>query len=134
MIVTDPIADYLTRLRNAIQAKHRVVDIPSSKIKKAITEILYDQGYILKYKFDDEAGKQGIISIALKYEPTTKRPVIRELGRISRPGLRQYASHKDLPKVINGLGIAVVSTSKGVMTDKQARKENLGGEVICYVY
>ncbi|MEZ4909453.1 MAG: 30S ribosomal protein S8 [Saprospiraceae bacterium] len=134
MIVTDPIADYLTRIRNAQQAGHKVVEIPSSRIKKAITEILYDQGYILKYKFDDEAGKQGVISIAIKYEPLTKRPVIRELGRISRPGLRQYSGSKDLPKVINGLGIAIISTSKGVMTDKQARKENLGGEVICYVY
>lgn len=134
MIVTDPIADYLTRIRNAQQAGHKVVEIPSSKIKKAITEILYNQGYILKYKFDDAAGKQGVISIAIKYEPTTKRPVIRELGRISRPGLRQYSGAKELPKVINGLGIAIVSTSKGVMTDKQARKENLGGEVICYVY
>jgi small subunit ribosomal protein S8 len=133
MIVTDPIADYLTRIRNAQKAGHKIVEIPSSNIKKGITEILYDQGYILKYKFDDEAGKQGIISIALKYD-TSKRPVIRELGRISRPGLRQYASAEELPKVINGLGIAIISTSKGLMTDKKARQNHIGGEVLCYVY
>jgi small subunit ribosomal protein S8 len=133
MIVTDPIADYLTRIRNAQKAGHKIVEIPSSKIKKGITEILYDQGYILKYKFDDEAGKQGIISIALKYD-SSKKPVIRELGRISRPGLRQYSSAEELPKIINGLGIAIVSTSKGLMTDKQARQNHIGGEVICYVY
>jgi small subunit ribosomal protein S8 len=134
MIVTDPIADYLTRIRNAQMAGHKIVEIPSSNMKKAITQILYDSGYILKYKFDDEAGKQGIISIALKYDAATKKPVIRELGRISRSGLRQYAHVEGLPKIINGLGIAIISTSKGVMTDKQARKENVGGEVICYVY
>lgn len=134
MIVTDPIADFLTRIRNAQQAKHRTVDIPASKLKKSLTEILYDQGYILKYKFDDEAGKQGLIKIAIKYNPTTNEPVIRKLGRISKPGLRKYASSKDLPRIINGLGIAIVSTSKGIMTDKQARKENVGGEVLCYVY
>jgi small subunit ribosomal protein S8 len=115
-------------------AGHKVVDIPSSKMKKAITEILYDHGYILKYKFDDEAGKQGVISIALKYDPATKKPVIRELGRLSTSGLRQYSGSKEMPKIINGLGIAIVSTSRGLMTDKQARKENLGGELICYVY
>jgi small subunit ribosomal protein S8 len=134
MIVTDPIADYLTRIRNAQQAGHKVVEIPSSNIKKAITAILYENGYILKYKFDDEAGKQGIISIALKYDVVTKKPVIRELGRISKSGLRQYAGATEIPKVINGLGIAIVSTSKGLMTDKQARKENVGGELLCYIY
>lgn len=133
MIVTDPIADYLTRIRNAQKAGHKVVEIPSSKLKKGITEILYDQGYILKYRFDDEAGKQGIISIALKYD-SARRPVIRELGRISRPGLRQYSSAEELPKIINGLGIAIVSTSKGLMTDKQARQNHIGGEILCYVY
>ncbi|MCZ2100582.1 MAG: 30S ribosomal protein S8 [Chitinophagales bacterium] len=134
MIVTDPIADYLTRLRNAQMAGHKVVEIPSSNMKKAITEILYDQGYILKYKFDDNAGKQGIISIALKYDPITKKPIIRELKRVSKSGLRQYAGVKDLQYVISGLGIAIISTSQGVMTDKKARDLNIGGEVLCYVY
>jgi len=134
MIVTDPIADYLTRLRNAQQAGHKVVEIPSSNMKKAITEILYHQGYILKYKFDDAAGKQGVISIALKYNPMTKQPVIRELKRVSRSGLRQYSGVKELPRVINGLGIAIISTSQGVMTDKKARELNIGGEVLCYIY
>ena len=134
MVTTDPIADYLTRIRNAQQAKHRIVEIPASKMKKSITEILYDQGYILKYKFDDDAGKQGIIKIALKYDPATKKPVIQKLGRISRPGLREFRKANELPRIINGLGIAIVSTSKGVMTNKQARAENVGGEVVCYVY
>jgi small subunit ribosomal protein S8 len=134
MVVTDPIADYLTRLRNAQMAGHKVVEIPSSNMKKAITEILYDQGYILKYKVDDSAGKQGIITIALKYDPITKAPVIRELKRVSKSGLRQYSGVKELPHVISGLGIAVISTSKGVMTDKKARELNVGGEVLCYVY
>ncbi len=134
MATTDPIADYLTRIRNAMQARHRVVEIPSSKMKKSITEILYDQGFIHKYRFDDSAGKQGVISIALKYDKATKEPIIRKMGRVSRPGLRKYSSVDELPRVINGLGVAIVSTSKGVMTDKQARKENVGGEVICYVY
>lgn len=134
MIVTDPIADFLTRIRNAQMAGHKVVEIPSSNMKKAITEILYENGYILKYKFDDAAGKQGVISIALKYDPVNKKPVIRELGRISTSGLRQYAGAQNLPKIINGLGIAIISTSKGLMTDKQARRENLGGELICYIY
>ena len=134
MVVTDPIADYLTRIRNAQQAGHRIVEIPASKMKKSITEILYDQGYILKYKFDDDAGKQGIIKIALKYDPSTKKPVIRKLGRISRPGLRDFKKANALPRIINGLGIAIVSTSKGIMTNKQARTENVGGEVVCYVY
>ena len=132
--MTDPIADYLTRIRNAQQARHRVVEIPSSRMKKSITEILYDSGYILKYKFDDAAGKQGVISIALKYDPITKIPVIQKLGRISKPGLRQYVKSTGIPRIINGLGIAIVSTSHGLMTGQIARKENLGGEVICYVY
>ncbi|MEO0734414.1 MAG: 30S ribosomal protein S8 [Bacteroidota bacterium] len=136
MAVTDPIADFLTRIRNAQIAGHRVVVIPASKTKKRMTEILYDQGYILKYKFDDEAGKgkQGEISIALKYDRDSKQPVIRKLIRVSKPGLRQYVKADALPRVINGLGIAIVSTSHGLMTDKQARKENVGGEVLCYVY
>jgi len=136
MAVTDPIADFLTRIRNAQIAGHRVVVIPASKTKKRMTEILYDQGYILKYKFDDEAGKgkQGEISIALKYDKESKSPVIRKLIRVSKPGLRQYVKADALPRVINGLGIAIVSTSHGLMTDKQARKDNVGGEVLCYVY
>lgn len=134
MAVTDPIADYLTRIRNAQQARHRIVEIPASNMKKGITEILYDQGYILKYKFDDEAGKQGLIKIALKYDSRTKQPVIQKLGRHSTPGLRKYVKSTEIPRTINGLGINIVSTSKGVMTDKQARKENLGGELICYIY
>ena len=133
MAVTDPIADYLTRIRNAQQAGHRIVEIPASKEKKAITEILYNNGYILKYKFDDEAGKHGVIKIALKYDPISKLPIIRELNRVSRPGLRQYRKASDLPKVINGLGIAIISTSHGIMSDKQARNENVGGEVLCYI-
>lgn len=133
MALTDPIADYLTRIRNAQKAGHRVVEIPSSKMKRGVTEILYDQGYILKYKFDEE-GPQGTIKIALKYDRLTKEPVIKKLGRISTPGLRKYSGAKDLPRIINGLGIAIVSTSRGLMTNKQAKKENVGGEVICYVY
>lgn len=134
MITTDPIADYLTRIRNAQKAGHRTVDIPSSNLKKTLTEILYDQGYILKYKFDDTDGHQGTIKIAIKYDQNTNEPVIRKLGRISKPGLRKYSSSKDLPRIINGLGVAIISTSKGLMTDKQARNENVGGEVLCYVY
>lgn len=136
MAVTDPIADYLTRIRNAQIAGHRVVDIPASNLKKRITEILYDNGFILKYKFADDEGKgsQGVIKIALKYDPMTRKPVIRELQRISKPGLRKFSKSDELPRVINGLGIAIISTSKGVMTDKQARAENVGGEVLCYVY
>ncbi|MEM8585275.1 MAG: 30S ribosomal protein S8 [Bacteroidota bacterium] len=136
MAVTDPIADYLTRIRNAQQAGHRVVTIPASKLKKSMTEILYDQGYILKYKFDDGvgAGKQGTISIAIKYDKQTKQPVIRKLQRISKPGLRKYVKAEALPRVINGLGIAIISTSKGLMTGKQARRENVGGEVLAFVY
>lgn len=135
MAVTDPIADYLTRIRNAQSAGHTIVDIPSSKMKRAMTEILYDQGYILKYIFQDVPGRQqGVIKIALKYDPITKIPVIKKLGRISKPGLRQYKSTSKIPRTINGLGISIVSTSKGVMTGRQAQKENVGGEVVCYVY
>ena len=134
MAVTDPIADYLTRIRNAQMAGHTIVEIPSSKLKKSITEILYDQGYILKYKFDDNEGKQGIIKVALKYDASTKKPVIRQLGRISKPGLRVYAKSTEIPRIINGLGIAIVSTSRGLMTDKKARTEKVGGELLCYVY
>lgn len=134
MAVTDPIADYLTRIRNAQKAGHTMVSIPSSKLKKAMTEILYDQGYILKYKFDDEASVQGEIMIALKYDRATKEPVIKKMGRMSRPGLRKYSKATDIPKIANGLGIAIVSTSQGVMTDKAARANNVGGEVICYIY
>lgn len=134
MAVTDPIADYLTRIRNAQQARHRIVRVPMSKMKNSITEILYDQGYILKYKFDENEGKQGIISIALKYDSKTKEPVIKKMGRISKPGLRKYVPASDIPRSINGLGINIISTSKGVMTDKQAVRENVGGELICYVH
>lgn len=133
-MVTDPIADYLTRLRNALQARHTVVEIPASNLKKTITEILYKHGYILKYKFEDIPGHQGVIKIALKYDKQTQEPVIKKLRRISRPGLRKYAHVDELPKVINGLGIAIVSTAQGVMTDKEARKRGIGGEVICEVY
>jgi small subunit ribosomal protein S8 len=132
-MTTDPIADYLTRLRNANSANHKVVDIPASNLKKEITKILFDKGYILNYKFEDE-GAQGNIKIALKYNPVTKVPAIRGLDRISTPGLRKYANSKSLPRVINGLGVAVLSTSKGVMTDKEARTEKVGGEVLCYIY
>ena len=134
MITTDPIADYLTRIRNAQKAGHRTVVIPASKMKKGITEILYDQGYILKYKFDDDEGIGGVIRIAIKYDPITKEPVIKKLGRISKPGLRKYSPANEIPRIINGLGIAIVSTSKGLLTDKQARNANVGGELICYVY
>ncbi len=132
--VTDPIADYLTRVRNAIMAKHRVVDIPSSGIKKEITKLLKDKGYILNYKFEDEVGYQGNIKIALKYNPETKTSAIKALERISKPGLRQYCDSTNVPRVLNGLGIAIISTSKGVITDKEARELNIGGEVLCYVY
>ena len=129
---TDPIADYLTRVRNAISANHRVVEVPASKLKKEITKILFDQGYILSYKFDDDS-VQGTIKIALKYDEN-KESVIRKIQRISKPGLRKYSGANDLPRILNGLGIAIVSTSKGVMTNKKARQENVGGEVLCYVY
>ncbi len=133
-MVTDSIADYLTRIRNAQQAKHKIVEIPASRMKKSITEILYDQGFILKYKFDDDAGKHGLIKIAIKYDSKTKEPVIKKLGRISKPGLRKYSKAVDIPRSMNGLGINIVSTSKGVMTSKQAAKENVGGELICFVH
>ena len=131
--MTDPIADYLTRVRNAIMARHEVVAIPGSKIKKDITKILYDKGFILGYKFEDD-NKQGLIRIALKYHPETKTSAIKSLQRASTPGLRKYSSAKELPRVLNGLGIAIVSTSQGVMTDKEARKMNIGGEVLCFVH
>lgn len=131
--MTDPIADYLTRLRNAVSANHRVVDVPASNMKKEITKILFDKGFILNYKFEDDS-TQGNIKIALKYHPQSKISAITKLTRASKPGLRQYSSSVELPRVINGLGIAIVSTSKGVMTDKEARRENVGGEVLCYVY
>ena len=131
--MTDPIADYLTRLRNAVIANHRVVDVPASNMKKEITKILFDKGYILNYKFEDDT-VQGNIKIALKYHPQSKVSAITKLTRASKPGLRQYSGVTELPRVINGLGIAIVSTSKGVMTDKEARRENVGGEVLCYIY
>ena len=132
MAMNDPIADYLTRIRNAQIARHRVVEIPASNMKKRITEILYDQGYILRYKFEED-NKQGLIKIALKYDKETKLPVIREMKRYSKPGLRQFRSSSDIPRVKNGLGIAIVSTSKGVITDKEARSLNVGGEVLCTI-
>ena len=132
-MVTDPVADFLTRIRNAQMARHRIVEIPASNVKKRITEILYEKGYILKYKFEDD-NKQGLIKIALKYDAQTKEPAIKSLERISRPGLRQYAKPADIRRVQNGLGIAIVSTSKGVMTDKEARTQNVGGEVMCNIY
>ena len=131
--MTDPIADYLTRLRNAIKAKHRIVEIPASNIKKELTKVLYDKGYIQNYKFDDTS-VQGTIKIALKYNPLTKQSAIVKLERISKPGLRKYAGAENLPKVLNGLGVAVLSTSKGVITDKEAKALNVGGEVLCFVY
>lgn len=131
-MVTDPIADYLTRLRNAVMANHRIVEIPTSNIKKEITKILFDKGYILNYKFEDE-GIPGMIKIALKYHPVTKVPAITQLERISKPGLRRYASAEELPRVLNGLGIAILSTSRGLMTDKEARTLHIGGEVLCYI-
>ena len=130
---TDPIADYLTRLRNAIKAQHRIVEIPASNIKKEITKVLYEKGYIQSYKFDDSS-VQGVIKIALKYNPSTRQPAIVSLQRISKPGLRKYVDNENLPRVINGLGVAILSTSKGVITDKEARSLNVGGEVLCYVY
>lgn len=132
--MTDTISDYLTRVRNAIKANHRVVEVPSSRMKKEITKILFEKGYLLNYKFDDAVNAQGVIKIALKYHPVTKQSAIRGLLRISKPGLRKYAGVDRIPRVLNGLGVAIVSTSKGVMTDKEARKENVGGEVLCFVY
>ena len=130
---TDPIADYLTRIRNANAANHRVVEIPASNVKKEITKILFDQGYILSYKFEDNTA-QGTIKIALKYDKITKEPVIKKIQRISKPGLRKYAGSTEIPRILNGLGIAIVSTSHGVMTGKQAKADKVGGEVLCYVY
>ncbi len=132
--VTDPIADYLTRLRNAIGANHRVVDIPASNLKKEMTRILKEKGYILNYKFEEEVNYQGNIKIALKFHPETKISAIKALERVSRPGLRNYCDSENIPRVLNGLGIAIISTSKGVITDKEARQMNVGGEVLCYVY
>jgi small subunit ribosomal protein S8 len=132
-MTTDPIADFLTRIRNAQMAGHRIVEIPGSNLKKRMTEILYNQGYILKYKFEDDS-KQGVIKIALKYDMATKEPAIKTLERVSRPGLRQYSKPVDFVRMKNGLGVAIVSTSKGVMTDKDAKAQNVGGEVLCYVY
>ena len=131
--MTDPIADFLTRLRNAIQAKHRVVEIPASNLKKDITKILFDQGYILNFKFEED-GAQGTIKIALKYNPATKVSAIKSLTRVSKPGMRKYTGYREMPRVINGLGVAIISTSKGVMTNKQAADLKIGGEVLCYVY
>ena len=132
-MITDPIADYLTRIRNAVKARHRIVDIPASNLKKELTKVLYDKGYIQNYKFEDNE-VQGNIKIALKYDPSTKQSAILSLERISKPGLRKYASAAELPRVLNGLGIAILSTSQGVMTDKEARTAHIGGEVLCYVY
>ena len=131
--MTDPIADYLTRIRNGLMAHHRIVEIPSSKLKRRITEILYEQGYIDKYKFEDEPGKQGAIKVALKYDANNDS-VIKDISRVSTPGIRRYVSVDEMPRVINGLGIAIISTSKGVMTDKQAKQNNVGGEVLCQVF
>lgn len=131
--MTDPIADYLTRLRNAIMANHRVVEVPASNLKKEITKILFEKGYILNYKFEDD-GPQGTIKVALKYNSKTKESAIRSLKRVSKPGLRKYTGYKDMPRVINGLGIAIISTSQGVMTDKEASALKIGGEVLCYIY
>lgn len=132
--MTDPIADLLTRIRNAIMAGHKVVEAPASKLKKEIARILFEKGYILGYKVVEGNNTQGTLKIALKYNPKNKQPAIKQLQRISRPGLRNYAAADELPRVLNGLGIAIISTSRGLMTDKEARKENIGGEVLCYVY
>ncbi|MDD3687613.1 MAG: 30S ribosomal protein S8 [Bacteroidales bacterium] len=131
--MTDPIADYLTRIRNAVMAGHKIVEIPGSNLKREMTKVLFDKGYILNYKFED-IGYQGNIKIALKYHPVTKASAIKKLERVSKPGLRKYVDTDSLPRVLNGLGIAILSTNRGVMTDKEARRENVGGEVLCYVY
>jgi len=131
--MTDTVADYLTRVRNAIKANHRIVEVPASNLKKEITRILFEKGYILNYKFEETTNKQGVIKIALKYHPVTKISAIRSLDRVSSPGLRKYSSSDNMPRVLNGLGIAIVSTSKGVITDKEAKKMNVGGEVLCYI-
>ncbi|MEM6735278.1 MAG: 30S ribosomal protein S8 [Bacteroidota bacterium] len=132
-MVTDPIADYLTRIRNAINANHRVVQVPASNLKKEMTKVLHEKGYIRNYKFEED-NKQGIIKIALKYNPQTKQSAITSLERVSTPGLRKYANAENLPRVLNGLGIAILSTSKGVISDKEAKTENIGGEILCYVH
>jgi len=132
--MTDSIADYLTRVRNAIKARHRLVEIPASNLKREITRILHEKGYILNYKVEEKAGHQGIIKIALKYNAPSRVSAIKKIERISRPGLRKYTGSDKLPRVLNGLGVAILSTSQGVMTDKEARTKNVGGEVICYVY
>ncbi len=132
--MTDPIADLLTRIRNAIMAGHKVVEAPASNLKNEIARILFEKGYILSYKVIEGTGSQGVLKIALKYNPKSKKPAIKDLQRVSRPGLRHYSGVDDLPKVLNGLGIAIVSTSKGLMTNKEAKKENIGGEILCYVY
>ncbi len=132
--MTDPISDFLTRIRNAVKANHRIVEVPASNIKKEITKILFDKGYIANYKFEETPDKQGKIKIALKYNPVTRTSAIRSLRRVSTPGLRKYVSHDKLPRVLNGLGIAIISTSIGVFTDKEARALNVGGEVLCYIY
>ena len=133
-MITDPIADYLTRIRNGNMAGHRVVEIPSSNLKKEITKILFDQGFILSYKFEETKNNQGKIVIALKYEKSTNEPIIKKIQRISKPGLRKYSSHDSMPRILNGLGISIISTSKGLMTGKQANREKIGGEVLCYIY
>lgn len=132
--MTDPVADFLTRIRNAVMAGHKVVEAPASNIKKEITRILFEKGYILSYKFLDEEGPQGTIKIALKYEPKSRKPAIKGIDRVSRPGLRRYTGIDEIPRVLNGLGIAIISTSRGLMTDKEAKNEKIGGEVLCYVY
>jgi small subunit ribosomal protein S8 len=132
-MITDPIGDFITRIRNASMAKHKVVEIPASNLRKAITKILFDQGYVLNYKFED-TGYQGTIKIALKYIKESKEPVIKDIQRVSRPGLRKYAGTQEIPRVLNGLGISIMSTSQGIMIDKEARKKGIGGEVLCYVY
>ena len=131
---TDPIADFLTRIRNGIMANKKVVNIPASNLKREMTKILMNKGYILNFKFEDEEGPQGNIKIALKYDAVTGKPAITDMQRMSKPGLRKYAGHDNLPRILNGLGISILSTSKGVMTDKEAKNENVGGEVLCYVY
>jgi small subunit ribosomal protein S8 len=131
--MTDTVSDYLTRVRHAIKANHRIVEVPASNLKKEITRILFEKGYILNYKFEDTENKQGVIKIALKYHPVTKIPAIRSLDRVSTPGLRKYSGVNKIPRVLNGLGIAIISTSKGVITDKEAKNMNVGGEVLCYI-
>jgi small subunit ribosomal protein S8 len=132
--MTDPIADLLTRIRNAIMAGHKVVEAPASNLKKEVARILFEKGYILSYKIIDGDGPQGVLKIALKYNSKSKKPAIKEIQRVSRPGLRQYIGVDEMPRILNGLGIAIISTSKGLMTDKEAKKEKIGGEVLCYVY